>query len=186
MQISRRRVCERDRGRGHEHACLHNDASCYFTFRVNVHCSSSRTACRACIYLCVYYEWVRMTVCVCGNPVSLVSSFLSEIKVKWVIYHENMWLGHLSLPRSLCIYVCVCVFLCACANMQTNVTCVVQGQLFFFFFFASAAVCTLFVCACLRVCTWRPLVFARAMINGLHWAAQPCMFLGLSFYAVSN
>lgn len=45
-------------------------------------------------------------------------------------------------------------------------------------------------CACTRVrahaCVRWSLVFAWAMINGLHWAVQPCMFLGLSFSAVSN
>lgn len=54
-------------------------------------------------------------------------------------------------------------------------------------------VCGACVCVCARA---RPpaaacvrgghLSFACAMINGLHRAVQPCMFLGLSFYAVSN
>lgn len=42
--------------------------------------------------VCVYImnEQVHVGVREQGSPVSLVSSFLSEIKVKWVIYHEDM------------------------------------------------------------------------------------------------
>lgn len=71
-----------------------------------------------CCYLHIYYvhsalptcvyimnEWAHVGVCEQGSPVSLVSSFLSEIKVKWVIYHEDMWLGHFSL-------VCACARVC--------------------------------------------------------------------------
>lgn len=58
--------------------------------------------------MCVYImnEWAHVGVCEQGSPVLLVSSFLSEIKVKWVIYHEDMWPGHFSL-------VCVRVHVCA-------------------------------------------------------------------------
>lgn len=75
--------------------------------------------------ICVRYERVSMCmsapVCLCGNPVSLTSSFLSEIKVKWVIYHENMWLGLLSLPCPL--------RLCACVHLShAHTRCEVEEQ----------------------------------------------------------
>lgn len=132
--------------------------------------------------ICVRCERVSMClsalVCLYGNPVSLTSSFLSEIKVKWVIYHENMWLGLLSLPCP--------VWLCVCA--RTGPTHIRGVRL------KSNMSMPLPMCGCVQeeacllvaVYMWRPLVFAYAMINGLHWAVQPCMFLGLSFYAVFN
>lgn len=122
--------------------------------------------CALCLCVCVYIvnEWAHVGVCDQGSPVSLVSSFLSEIKVKWVIYHEDLWLGHFSL---------VCVRVHVCASILKAILKVCGAR--------AAA-----VCVHTRVCARWSLVFACAMINGLHWAVQPCMFLGLSFYAVSN
>lgn len=107
-----------------------------------------------------------MGVCERGNPVWLVSSFLSEIKVKWVIYHEGCVTGTVPSVR-------VCV-----GGAHTQICSHSQGV-----WCQRVCVCVCPAAACVR---GGHLSFACAMINGLHRAVQPCMFLGLSFYAVSN
>jgi len=85
------------------------------------------------------------------------------------------------LCHAPCIRVCACTCVCH-AHMQGVWR---KDQ----YDYASAVVCARVhteMYLCVLLCMWRPLVFAYAMINGLHWAVQPCMFLGLSFYAVSN
>lgn len=119
-----------------------------------------------CVCVCIMIEWAHEEVCEQGNPVLLVSSFLSEIKVKWVIYHEDVWLGHFPL---VCVHKYAALLKvcggasaareCVCVHVHTPAAACVHGG---------------------------HLSFACAMINGLHWAVQPCMLLGLSFYAVSN
>lgn len=61
-----------------------------------------------------------MGVCAQGNPVSLVSSFLSEIKLKWVIYHQDVWLGPFPAVRvhkyAAALKVCGASGACECAR----------------------------------------------------------------------
>ena len=89
---------------------------------------------RVCV--CIMIEWAHVGVCERGNLVLLASSFLSEIKVKWVIYHEHMWLGHFPLvcvhkyaavlkvcgasATGVCVCVCVhaCTRSCSCVRTQ--------------------------------------------------------------------